>query len=187
MQGKKRPKNTPSGERTAHSMNEKNPPPHLNELAERIGGFIEYWGFKKIHGIIWTHLYLSPSPLSAGDLIARLKISKALASLSLGELIHYRLIEQTPECADRKTKYYRAVPEVFVAIKNILETRETPMLREIQSRFDTLHTKAPEGSLSKERLEDLGRMIEGANEGLRNLLLLASVDPSFLSNILSQK
>jgi hypothetical protein len=30
-------------------------------------------------------------------------------------------------------------------------------------------------------------MIEGANEGLRNLLLLASVDPSFLSNFLSQK
>ena len=168
-------------------MHEMNPPPHLNELAERIGGFIEYWGFKKIHGVIWTHLYLSTSPLSAGDLIARLKISKALVSLSLADLTHYRLIEQTPESEDRKTKYYRAVPEVFVAIKNILETRETPMLQEIQSRFDTLHAQAPEGSLSKERMEELGRMIKGANEGLRNLLLLASVDPSFLSVFLPQK
>jgi len=168
-------------------MNEKNSIPHLHELAEKIGGFIEYWGFKKIHGIIWTHVYLSPSPLSAGDLIARLKISKALVSLSLSDLIHYGLIVQTPESADRKTKHYRATPDVFASIKNILETRETPMLQEIQSRFDTLHAKAPEGSVSKERLEDLGRMIEGANEGLRNLLLLASVDPSFLSAFLSQK
>jgi two-component system phosphate regulon sensor histidine kinase PhoR len=50
----------------------------LHSLSEQIGDFIQYWGFKKIHGMIWTHLYLSSTPLSAHELI-----QKAIQNINL--------------------------------------------------------------------------------------------------------
>lgn len=56
-------------------------PPELEDLANEVGDFICYWGFKKIHGRLWTHIYLARVPLDAGQLMQRLKVSKALISL----------------------------------------------------------------------------------------------------------
>ncbi len=159
--------------------------PALNRLADQIGLFIEYWGFKKIHGMIWTHLYLSDDPLTAKDLIRRLKVSKALVSLSIKDLLDYELvlISQTP--GNKKNKYYSANPDVFRVIHRVLQTREMNMLNRIQSELQAVQsaqstlTSADDG-VSADRLVILSEMVGGAKSMLSNLLELSSVNPDFL-------
>jgi hypothetical protein len=165
----------------------------LNRLAEQIGGFIEYWGFKKIHGQIWTHLYLSPTPLSAQDLIARLKVSKALISLSMKDLLEHQLVIQTEDSLERKNKFYYANPDVFGVIRGVLESRETLMLQRVSAEFGQLHGMvseptapplkgpAPEPLVDQDRMSNLGEMITGAQGALQQLIELQRIHPDFLN------
>ena len=155
----------------------------LQKLAEQIGNFIEYWGFKKIHGMIWTHLYLSPEPLSAQDLIQRLRVSKALISLSMKDLLEYQLILQTDESLSKKNKFYIANPEVFEVIRGVLETRELQMMGKISSEFkslEELEKNSADHFVQSDRLNALGEMIEGGQTGLQQLIALSKLDPRFL-------
>lgn len=164
----------------------------LNRLAEQIGGFIEYWGFKKVHGQIWTHLYLSPTPLSAQDLIARLRVSKALISLSMKDLLEYQLVIQTEDSLERKNKFYYANPDVFGVIRGVLESRETQMLQRASTEYQQLREMvsepvapplkgpAPEPLVDRRRMNQLGEMIEGAQGALRQLIELQKIQPDFL-------
>lgn len=163
-------------------------PVQLNLLAEQIGNFIEYWGFKKIHGMIWTHLYLSPVPLSAQELIGRLKVSKALISLSMKDLLHYELVTQTEDSLQKKNKFYTINPEIFNAIRGVLEARELHMMSRIEGEFQALASLSKDQNsltlIEPERLESLGQMIGGAGGALRDLIALAEIDPNFLQNSL---
>ncbi|MGA3762246.1 ArsR family transcriptional regulator, partial [Bacillus velezensis] len=85
--------------------------PELEDFAEQIGQFIEYWGFKRVHGRLWVHLMLSEAPLDASQLIRRLRVSKALVSMSLGDLLEYDVIEEAGKSA-RGTQLYRAREDV---------------------------------------------------------------------------
>src|SRR5207237_2888500 len=53
----------------------------LHEVADAVGGLMEFWGFKRTMGRIWTTLYLSEDPLSAAALWDRLEISCGAASM----------------------------------------------------------------------------------------------------------
>ena len=64
----------------------------LLRLAESIGHFVEYWGFKQVHGKIWTLIFLSTEPVDANYIMTHLKISKALTSMSIKDLIHHKVI-----------------------------------------------------------------------------------------------
>ena len=59
---------------------------NLQQLSTRIGHFIRYWGFRKIHGEIWSIVYLAKVPLSGIEISRILKVSKALVSPALKEL-----------------------------------------------------------------------------------------------------
>jgi len=45
------------------------------EVADTIGRLMEFWGFKRPMGRMWTLLYLSPAPLGAAELGEQLKMS----------------------------------------------------------------------------------------------------------------
>ncbi len=154
----------------------------LDRLAEQIGNFIQYWGFKKIHGQVWTHIYLSTEPLSALQLIERLKVSKALISLAMNDLIHYHLLIQTPESLNKKNKFYTANPKVFEAIRFVLETRELHMLKQVSSEhllLRELKQKTKNEAIDDKKLKQLGQMIHGAESALGSLMRLALVNPNF--------
>jgi DNA-binding transcriptional regulator GbsR (MarR family) len=155
----------------------------LDRLAEQIGNFIEYWGFKKIHGQIWTHIYLSPKPLSALELIDRLNVSKAFVSLAMKDLISYRLIFQTEASLKHKNKFFTANHDVFEAIKQVLETREMHLMNLIQSEHKMMQNiqKQNQGDLVDEKkLKTLGKMINGADKALNGILTLSSIHTQFL-------
>ena len=109
----------------------------LREMAELVGNFIRYWGFRKIHGEIWTIVYLSGVPLSGVELVEILDVSKALVSPALKELEAEGLITQT-ESENSKTKRYVAQDDVFSVIRKVLNRREKPMIEKILSAQDRL-------------------------------------------------
>lgn len=105
-------------------------PAEFEKLAEQIGSFIEYWGFKKIHGQIWTHIWLSAKPIAATVLVKRLNVSKALVSLALKDLIHYDVIQVVGQ-GDRRKILLKANDDVQSVIANVLRMREAKMLESV--------------------------------------------------------
>lgn len=134
---------------------------------------MEYWGFKKVHGEIWCHLFLSKQGLDAADLMARLNISKALVSISLKELQEFNVIEETGK-SDRGTRLYAAKPDIVTPIVDTIRRRERRMMGRIQSAH-TLLSGLPETERARldidwGRVAYLGQLIEIANAGLENLI-----------------
>ena len=160
---KKRGGTGPSGERAA-----------VRKMAAAVGDFIRYWGFRRIHGQIWTVLYLSREPLSGTELTARLGVSKALVSPALAELEHFGLI--LPAGGDGKTRLYAADPQVFAVIRKVLETRERRLIAEARRCFERL--PAPGSTLETERVRSLGEMIAAAGTAVE-LAILSATDRGF--------
>lgn len=129
----------------------KKPPQNskLTTLSSLVGEFIKYWGFKEVHGRIWVHLYLSKKPLSAKDLMQRLKISKPLVSISIQELLNYQVIQKVGT-EFYGTTVYQANPDLFGIIRNVLRSREKVLLAKTRTASLTL------SELSQEEQESLG-------------------------------
>lgn len=135
----------------------------LKKLSLSIGNFIRYWGFRRIHGAIWTQLYLSKTPLSCTDLAQALGLSKALVSPALEELCSYKLISEAP-APNEKTKVYAAAENFNEVIQHVLKIREAQLMKEITKDYSAfLEKEAVAESFSEKRVKTLGEMILSAN------------------------
>ena len=155
----------------------KSVPPELEDVATQVGEFMEYWGFKSVHGRIWTHLYLSPEPLSASELIKRLDISKALVSMSLNDLLEYDVIQVAGKI-EHGTTTYQANPDVISVITNVLRKREKRMLGRVASAakaLKALQANSRDVALKPERVSLLVDMIGTSETTLDGLLQLGSI------------
>ena len=112
-------------------------PKELIHLENIVGQFMDYWGFKKIHGRIWTHLYLSNKPLDSIELMARLNVSKGLMSLAIRELLSYDVII-TDHVGRHGTTFYIANPDLIRVISNVLNSREKKLLSEAENAAECL-------------------------------------------------
>lgn len=112
-------------------------PASLHRLAEDMGEFMAFWGFKRVHGRLWTFLALADQPLNAGQLIQRLRVSKALMSLSLHELLRFELILPAEGTTQGK-RCYRINPEVKEVIARVLASRERKMIDRIGRGLKTV-------------------------------------------------
>ena len=106
---------------------------NLIKLSQTIGDFIRYWGFRRIHGQIWTQIFLSQKALSGAELTRSLKVSKALVSPALKELLKHKLIFE--QRIDAKTKAYTANPDVLGVIRNVLVRREAQLIKKNTKKF----------------------------------------------------
>ena len=142
----------------------------LQKFSNGIGQFIRYWGFRNIHGEIWSIVYLSTKPLSGIEIAKMLKVSKSLVSPALKELEQEGLILQT-KSENSKTKRYIAEEDIAKIIQGVLKRREVPMIEYIKQRHDELNTHITASeSLNLERLGKMGMMIQMAQFGLVTLL-----------------
>lgn len=140
-------------------------------LSNSVGDFIRYWGFRRIHGQIWTQVYLSQIGLSGADLANRISVSKALISPALVELEQHGLI--TVALKNKKTKIYSAVEDVAGVIKNIIENREKKMIEQSHSLLINLKSasaKAKKSTIVTHRSDQLEQMIMFARLGLAFVL-----------------
>lgn len=148
-------------------------PKPLAELAENVGTFIEFWGFKNVHGRLWTFLLLAKRPLDAADLIHRLGVSKALVSMTLADLLEHRVIEEAGK-SERGTQLYRPNPDLLDVIANVLKSRERRLIGRILTSFRTLkaigNEELEEAGIDAERLKTFGRLAESASKALDSFL-----------------
>jgi DNA-binding transcriptional regulator GbsR (MarR family) len=150
----------------------------LNSLAEKVGEFIQYWGFKKIHGKVWTHIYLSPVPLDAAALMTRLGMSKSLASITLNDLVKHKVIRCCGK-GPKDTQVYDANPEVRDVILEILKQREQKMLNDAgaeQKSLSQVLAAFSDHGLDSNRLASVGRMIAEAQMALSAIIALREIN-----------
>ncbi len=154
-------------------------PPELDKLADGVGKFIEYWGFKSIHGRVWTLLYLSKNPMSAIEISRKLKVSKTLLSFSIAELLKFNVILEAGR-GEKRTVYFTVNPNITEVILNVLRKREKPMLGEIYSNYERVkqlaHQIDPTFKLEMDRLKKMGEFILSAQEVLQSLILNTEPD-----------
>ena len=150
------------------------PMPELEEFEQLVGNFIQYWGFKKIHGRIWAHLYTSDTPLDSQALMSRLKVSKGLMSLAVRDLLDYEVIEAV-HVGKHGVTYYQANPDIMAVITNVLRKREAVMMSAVSSCLKRMNSKGKQqlqlAGLSLAKLEDVLKMTDSA-QGLLNLFIL---------------
>lgn len=151
----------------------------MKALSKAIGDFIHYWGFRRIHGEIWAQVFLSTQPLSGADLVKRLKVSKALISPALKQLVKYKLIKPL-KSKDAREKLYEANPDFLNIIKTVLQDREVPMLAKVQLEYFKVHSKLESEKagpqVQAQRFQELGNMISQANLVLAILMQMNSFD-----------
>ena len=155
--------------------------PELQEVVEQIGEFIEYWGFKNVHGRIWAHLYLAETPLDASDLIDRLQISKALVSMSISDLMEYDVVQVAGK-SERGTVTYIANPNVTSVVLGVIRKRERRLLSHIAAATKVLKDQKKHGKsevpLAQERVQQLHEMVRTAEMSLDAILNLGEIDLS---------
>ena len=148
-------------------------PPEIDHLAEEVGAFIEHWGFKSIHGRIWTHIFLADGPVDAGTLQERTSSSKSLVSMSLHELMRYDVVVKAGK-SDRGTTTYRPNLNLPGVIGSILRSREKRMLGRIFAAWKSLSELPAEelevARINSKSLKEMGRIIRAGKAVLDGLI-----------------
>jgi DNA-binding transcriptional regulator GbsR (MarR family) len=149
--------------------------PEIDNLSELVGEFIQYWGFKKIHGKIWFHLFLSQTPLDAKDLMAKLNISKALVSISLRDLLLYDVILED-KLSIEGTRTYIANSDIKTVVEQVLRAREKVMMGKIKGSFLNLKqisaADISEQDIQAKRLKELEKLISKGDKMLSTVMAL---------------
>lgn len=151
--------------------------PEIQELADEVGAFMEFWGFKKVHGQIWVHLALSDYPLHATDLRQRLGVSKALISMTLADLLEYRVVYEAGK-GERGRIVYLPNENILEAILTVVRRREFRLIHRIQSTYRLVSRLSREektaSGLNLERVKFLGEFIQSGMQAMEQFLKMAS-------------
>lgn len=143
------------------------------DLCSLIGDFIQYWGFKKIHGQIWATIFLSKEPIDATTLVKRLRVSKALVSLALKDLTDFEVIQVVGQGARRKT-LYQSHPDLIYVISRVLIAREKKLLQQIREKHTELNSlicgSKENLDICPEKLGELEDMVCSAHDMLECLV-----------------
>jgi DNA-binding transcriptional regulator GbsR (MarR family) len=102
--------------------------------ADAVGRLMEFWGFRRHMGRLWTILYLSPEPMTTTELAETLQLSSSAVSLSLGELVHWGAVRKTWRPGERKD-FYQAESSVWKLVRRVYERRELNLIREAIEAF----------------------------------------------------
>ncbi|HZV02331.1 MAG TPA: MarR family transcriptional regulator [Planctomycetota bacterium] len=139
----------------------------IQAVAETIGQLVEFWGFKRIMGRLWTVVYLSPEPLSVKDLAQRLQVSVSLVSMTVNELLQWGCLRRALAPGSR-ADLYEAETNLWKMLSKVLKERETFRLEDAIERLSTAKasigkTTAPKKRLVGriEKLERLAMVVKG--------------------------
>lgn len=152
---------------------------------------MEYWGFKKIHGRIWVHLYTSTVPLDTIELMSRLGVSKGLMSLALRDLLEYQVVIND-HVGKHGSVYYRANPDLRAVITHVLRSREQKMLSDAHKAATAVKNlssqKKDKSQLSDEKIQNVINLISSSQLILQVFLAQeeSSENADLFSHLLAQ-
>jgi len=150
----------------------------VSQLAESVGFFIEYWGFKSIHGRIWALVYLSKEPISTPEIVKQLSVSKGLVSFAINDLLEFDLIESAGKTT-HGAMTYSAKEDVAGVVRKVLKDREMSHLYKAEANMKLLSTlkedELKELNISETRLQELLSLTE-ASKGLLSKLVSKNIN-----------
>lgn len=139
-------------------------------VTDAVGDFIEWWGFKSIHGRIWAVLALHREAMSQSEVARMLGVSRALVSSSMRELEEWRLVRPTHE---GRNAPWEAVIDVWPTISDVLRSREWMMVEAARIALESAIEEA-------EIAEDLKETLAWDVDRMRALLRLTEAAQSLL-------
>ncbi|MFA9409617.1 MAG: GbsR/MarR family transcriptional regulator [Deltaproteobacteria bacterium] len=154
---------------------------------------MEFWGFRRHMGRLWTILYLSPDPMTTADLAETLQLSSSAVSLSLGELVHWGAVRKIWRPGERKD-FYQAESSVWKLLRRVYERRELNLIREAIDAFADAqrHLEEARGELGREdrrrvdymhkRLSRLSALSKAGERLVRLLVAGRMINPADLQS-----
>jgi HTH-type transcriptional regulator, glycine betaine synthesis regulator len=152
-------------------------------VSDVVGRLIEFWGFKRNMGRVWTVLYLSPDPLSADDLCQCLKLSTGAVSMTLSELARWGVVRKVWIQGERKD-FYTAEVQLWRMISRVFNEREKSEViaaidafEEALRQLDRIRKTAPDAATrarAELQHERISQLLELARLGKRLLDALVS-------------
>ena len=150
-------------------------------VANRAGAFIEWWGFKAIHGRVWTLLALHKGPMPQSLIAQTLGVSRALVSQAIAELLDFGLVQPI---SNHRNAPYEATVDVWPTISDILRTREWMLLESarvaLESAINEARLQEAAGysvPFDIEQMQMLMRMTESAQAFLKMIVGLRVPKP----------
>lgn len=159
------------------------------DAADSIGRLMEFWGFKRPMGRMWTLLFLSPQPLGAAELGERLCMSAGAVSMTLGELVKWGAVKKTWRPGERRD-FYEAETEIWKLVRRVLRERELTLVHEagetLQNALSGLPASggsAEDQAFKSDRLQQLLKLSLLGEQLLSALVAGQAVDPTPLRDI----
>lgn len=163
--------------------------PQLHKLVDLVGDFISYWGFKKIHGQVWALIFLKKTPIDANYIIEHLDVSKGLVSLTIKDLLYYKVIEEIAKDKP-STQKYKINENIYEVITEVLMNRERVLLSEVDLAAKLLNKvsadKKEELDLNTDNLKALISMNNQAQFFLEAIIKAKGFDMSELKDALTE-
>ena len=103
--------------------------------SDAIGHIIEFWGFKRNMGRVWTVLYLSDRPLSAHDLRFRLQLSSGAVSMTLKDLARWGTVRKVWIQGTRRD-HFTAESDLWKMLSRVFRERELAEVHEVVARLE---------------------------------------------------
>jgi len=154
------------------------------EVADTIGRLMEFWGFKRPMGRMWTLLYLSPAPLGAAELGEQLKMSAGAVSMTLNELLKWGAVRKSWRPGERRD-FYEAETSIGKLVQRVLRERELELVRQFGEALSNAELALPRPSeagtapdFKRDRVHELQRLARLGETLLTALVAGKVVDPT---------
>ncbi|MBC7173058.1 MAG: ArsR family transcriptional regulator [Polyangiaceae bacterium] len=152
-------------------------------VSDAVGRLMEFWGFKRNMGRVWSVLFLSDESLTAADLREKLELSTGAVSMTLTELARWGVVKKVWVKGDRRD-HFAAEGNLWKMISRVLSERErTEILESIDAMEEAL--VYIEGKLESDDPVDK-RRAEIQRERISQLLALARLGKQLLEALVSQ-
>ena len=153
------------------------------EVADSVGRLMEFWGFKRPMGRIWTLLYLAPEPVGAAEIGEALRMSAGAVSMAMGELVKWGAVKKSWRPGERRD-FYEAETSIGRLVQRVLRERELALVRGFAEALEAAQRTLPQDrgqkalAFKRERLGELRRLARLGETLLTALVAGKTVDPT---------
>lgn len=128
-----------------------------DSMLDGLGQLSDYFGFSKVIGQLYGTMLLSDKPLCLDDLVERLDISKASASMNMRTLENLGMVRQVwVRGSNGRRKYYEAETDFLQIISNVLSGRE---MRDVDRALSVMEGNINRLTKAMETMDDENRQL----------------------------
>ncbi len=144
---------------------------------DAVGRLMEYWGFSRHMGRVWTLLFLSEAPLPASQIQDELSASAAAVSTVLKELRRWSVVKKVWVPGERKD-HYEAETSLWKMVSRVFEERERNLIGDSLATLEGVSEEL--GAASKKGKSDSRRLAAFRKERVDELVELCRLAEGML-------